>query len=121
MSDPDFDIISASSGAVPVAAGGTITFQYPPGRARAVYMDAGARAVLGVRSSQAIYNPDTDFSVAFNSDVIVVTFLAATPIPANVPVSLQAPIRDTSGSPSAGSTDDGNEFGVPAEVFPQGL
>lgn len=118
MSDPTLDVITASSGPSPITAGGTITFQYPDGRARATYIGDGAgRPVLGVRSSQATYQPDIDFTVALNATNIVVTYLAASPIAANVPVSLQLSVRDTSGSPVAAS----NAFAVPAEVFPAGI
>jgi hypothetical protein len=99
MSDPVLDILSAFSGTTPVAAGGTITFQYPTGRARAVYMDAGP-SVMGVRSSQAIYNQDTDFTIVLGTDSVVVTFLGVIPIAAASTVTLQLPIRDTSGQPT---------------------
>lgn len=98
MSDPTLDILNASSGAVPVAAGGTITFQYPDGRARATYL-AAANAVLGVRSSQALYRQDLDFTYVLGPTSVVVTYLGTIPIAANVTVSLQLTIFDTSGSP----------------------
>ncbi len=101
MSDPVLDILTSFSGITSVTAGGTITFQYPSGRARAVYMDAGP-AVMGVRSSQAIYNQDTDFTVVLGTDSVVVTFLGNIPIAPSSTVALQLPLRDTSGQPTVG-------------------
>lgn len=96
-SDQKIDIVAGNSGVSPVAAGSTLTFQYPPSRGPASY--AGQKyAWLSVRAMQGLYIEELDFSIAYNADSIVVTYAASTTIPANVPVTLQLPVKDTSGA-----------------------
>lgn len=98
MADPAFDIVYASSGNSDVAAGGTITFQYPVQRAAASYIGESP-AYLGVRYMQGIYTENVDFTVNYGGTNVVVTWLGATTIPMHKRVFLQMPLRDTSGLP----------------------
>lgn len=97
--DGKFDILNAGSGQSPVAAGGTITFQYLPMRASACY-GPKAPAILTVRAMQGVYLQDQGFfTIVYGPTSIVVTWLGSTTIPANANVSIQLPLRDTSGDP----------------------
>lgn len=98
MADPKLDIMYSATGASPVAAGGTITFQYLPGRAFVNYAGQGP-ARMNVRASQANYVQEVDFKIAFNASNIVVTYTGTVPIAANTPVGLELPLRDMSGVP----------------------
>ncbi len=94
MADPGFDIVFAGSGQTPVAAGGTITFQYPPGLGPTSYWGQWP-ARMNVRALQGGYLQDTDFTIAYGAASIVVTYNGASTIPANVQVGLQLPRLDT--------------------------
>lgn len=98
MADPALDIVSGATGVSPVRAGDTITFQYPAGRAFASYAGMGP-ARLGIRSMQAQFVQEVDFRLEHSSSGITVTYTGTSPIPTNTPVSLELPIRDTSGVP----------------------
>lgn len=116
MADPTLDILLSASGNTPVTAGSTLTFQYPDGRARGVYMDSGGPAILGVRSSQALYTQEVDFTLVFGDSSVVVTYRGVVPIAANTPVSLQLPLRDTSGYPN-----DAGGYAAPNALSNSGL
>lgn len=105
MADPAFDIVTAGSGATATTAGGanTITFQYPAARASASYAGQGP-ALLGVRNSQAVYTEIADFSIAYGSTIVVTLGATVPPIAANSAVTLQLPLRDTSGEPTVYGT-----------------
>ena len=112
-----FDLISGSSGAIPVAAGGTMTFQYLPQRARVCYMCEDP-SLLTVRALQGIYTQDQPgaYTISYNPTNIVVTWLGASTIPANANVSLQLPLRDTSGAPVGP-----DEYTLSPDIQPPGL
>lgn len=112
-----FDIINGGSGSIPVVAGGTITFQYLPLRARVSYMCEDP-SFLTVRAIQGVYTQDQPgaYTIVYNSTNIVVTWLGATTIPANTNVSLQLPLRDTSGAPVGP-----DEYTLSPDIQPAGL
>lgn len=84
-----FDVINFYTSPTPTRVGGTITFPYPAARSADCYGDD--QAVLNVPALQGNYLQDTDFTIAYTSSNIVVTWRGNT-IPASSKVSLQAPL-----------------------------
>lgn len=112
-SDPPFDILYSAIDGASLTSGGTITFQYPAGRAAVCY-DGMWPAQMFIPEMQGMYTQDTDFTITYGPTNIVVTYLAATTVPAKSTMHLQLPVRDTSGLPTVYGTP------VPISVFPEG-
>lgn len=74
-----------------VATNGSLTFNYPAGRAKADYAQAGE--IMIASGLQATFNVGaSNFSLVYGTPSVVITYLGATTLPAGKQVTLQAPL-----------------------------
>jgi hypothetical protein len=78
-SSPPIDAIDVPLNLAALVINGTVTIPYPHGRVLDDYLDAGHQVYAPAH--QKVYNQGVDFSLAFGTSSVVLTWLNARPIP----------------------------------------